>query len=208
MAILLDGRPVPVPERTDQPLRDLLDALRRQHAPQRIIVRIEQDGQVLAGEALDAALDAPLAAHSQLVLTTDDPRALVARALREVADALRHAAEHSAAAADLLEQGEPAAAMQAVQPTLTPWRDLQQVIQQAGALLGQSWLMQELDGQPLHVHLSTLAGRLRDMRDALTSQDAVLLADVLRYELPELATGWAGHLETLAGQTCGDSATS
>lgn len=206
MAILLDGRPVACPLESDQPLRVVLDALRREHVPDRIIVRIERDGTLLQGEALDAALAAPLEPQAQLTLTTEDPRSLVARALREVADSLRQAAGQSTMAADVFEQGDTAAAMDAIQPTLTPWRELQQVIQQAGALLGEPWLMQELDGQPLHVHLAALAGRLRDMRDALTTQDGVLLTDVLRYELPELAGQWAGQLERLASQTFEDPA--
>ena len=201
MAILLDGQPVSCVVDAGQPLRTVLDALRREYAPQRIIVRIERDGALLEGDALDAALAAPFDAGAQLVLHTEDPRSLVARALREVAGSLRRAAGQSGQAAEMLERADLSAALGAVQPTLSPWRDLQQVIQQSGALLGESWLRQTLDDEPLHAHLSALARRLRDLRDALVSQDTVLLSDVLRYELPELAESWARRLETLAERT-------
>ncbi len=206
MAILLDGQPVSSPCPPDEPLRAVLDAIRQTHAPERIIVSIEQDGILLTEEALDAALDAPLPAGCDLALRTEHPAALVARALREVAGALREGAETSIRAAELLEQGQAAEALPAVEPAVSAWRDLQQVVQQAGGLLGEPWLMQEVDGRPLHEHLAELAGRLRDLRDALVHQDAVLLADVLRYELPELAGAWATRLEELAEATEPDGA--
>ena len=47
-------------------------------------------------------------------------------------------------------------------------------------------------------HLHDLAAKLREVRDALEARDIVLLADMLRYEIPDTCQTWQGILKDMA----------
>jgi hypothetical protein len=51
--------------------------------------------------------------------------------------------------------------------------------------------------------LANLVEKLSELRGALEARDIVLLADLVRYELPALAQAWSAMLSNLAEQIGG-----
>jgi hypothetical protein len=59
----------------------------------------------------------------------------------------------------------------------------------------------EYEGRAVKACLRDLVDKLTDVRAALEAHDVVILADLVRYELPALAQTWHAILNHLAAQT-------
>jgi hypothetical protein len=83
---------------------------------------------------------------------------------------------------------------------LDVWRNCQQTLTEGSRLMGYDLTRVGLANGPLHDRLLVLVEKLRELRDAFESRDGGMVADLLRYELGEMAEPWSQALTELAGQ--------
>ncbi|QOJ14791.1 MAG: hypothetical protein HRU75_09130 [Planctomycetia bacterium] len=212
MIVTVDGRNITGPVEPGASLGTLIDCLRAER-PGVLITRVAVNGTALCERTADAALAQALADEDCVEVETGSPGRVVSDALREVAATLGDAGRASPEAAQRLNSGEVAAAMQDIADLVGIWQSGRTAVSQAGALLQRDLADLELDGVCVGEHLNALIARLTEIRDAMIARDHVLLADLLHYEMPELCETWErvlnGIADTVAGcDDAGDSANS
>lgn len=198
MIVTLDGRRVPLPPSPGSTLRALIDQVRADLPPDRLVVGVARNGQPLVDRELEEWLTRPLSAADRVDLATAGRHELAAEVLREVAGRIEAAGQQQESLAGRLNRGRTAEAVGEFSEFVTGFQACQQVVVQCSELLGCDLTAGSFDGRPVGAHLEELAVRLREVRDALEAGDFVLLADLLHYELPPLCRTWARLLEGLA----------
>ncbi len=199
MIVTLDDQRLRTTFAPDCTLQMLVEQVRAQH-DNRLIVSIAVNGQRLADDDLDASLPQPLALDSQIDLESGDTRQVVGDALRELAQQFEDAGQRHGEIAERLVAGDAAGAVQDIGRYIGLWQTCQRVLVQCSGLLGRNLTRCEHDHRPVHVWLNEVVKRLAEIRDALEARDMVLLADLVRYELPGLCQTWQALLNDLAKQ--------
>jgi hypothetical protein len=198
MIVTLDGRRFTQPPSPAGTLRCLIDQVRADLPPDRLIVGVARNGQPLVERELEEWLARPLSAADRVDLATADRWELAAEALREVAGRIEAAGRQQEALAEQLNLGRTAEAVAGFSEFVSSFQACRQAIDQSSGLLERDLMGGEFEQRSLGGHLEDLAGRLREIRDALEAGDYVLLADLLHYELPPLCQTWNRLLNDLA----------
>jgi hypothetical protein len=99
-----------------------------------------------------------------------------------------------------LATGDAGSAVQDVGKFINQWHICQRVLSQCCSLLGEDLTQRRCGGELVRVRLDEVVDRLGEVRGALEARDMVLLADVVRYEMPELSKTWQALLGELADQ--------
>jgi hypothetical protein len=213
MRLLLDNQPIPCDRPT---LAAALDAGRAAAQLRgRVIIEVSLDGQPVTDKALDApeALDLP---DAEVRLISADAGALVRSTLLEVADSM-HAARHDqAAAAHALQLGKIEDAFQHIAAALGAWESVREVVVNGAALLnipldtlrvrvapasdGPDPAPTGKPGAELAVAgaVESLTRHLQELKRAMQDRDWTGLADVLAYDMQDLAETWRSILLALA----------
>ena len=198
MIVTLDGHRLDSDFAPGCTLMDLIDRVRSQQPEERLIVSVSVNGNRYGENELGAGLARPLAGDEQVDLETEDRCTVAADALRAIAAEIAEAAKSHADIADRLSSGEAAEAIRQIGNFVNVWNSCTAVITQCGGLLGRDLTDAEHGGRNVRDSLAELAGRLRDLRDALEARDTVMLADLMHYEMPGLCETWQDVLTTLA----------
>ena len=196
MTIYLDDKPV---ELAGDNLDTLLSAAKDQLAPTgRVVVEVQIDGEVIAGNDLDQCQDAPASA-SELRLYSANPSSLAITTLQQIRELLEDARNAQNQAAELFQQDKQDEAMQQVVAAIGVWQQAQQVILQSVQLLNIDIESKSVDGQSVAEITNSLIEQISDLKDLLVSNDTVGLADVLAYEWPENINHWQLFITELIG---------
>lgn len=200
MTVSLDGRPVQTQPDDGQTLQSVIDAARADLGCERLIVTVVRDGLALVNDDLSAALESSVAPSERIELASADRYELAAAALEEIAHQLGDVGRQQEDIARQLTSGQAAPAIERFSSFVTVWQTCQQTVLSCGAVLEADLTAQPHEGRPIREHLTDLAARLRELRDAFEARDMVLLADLLQYELPQLCEFWRNLLNRLAAR--------
>lgn len=199
MQTYLDSEPF----NTDAATLGALIAAVREHlgdtGKNRIIVEVREDGRTLSADELEQRHDEQLTAE-ELQLITANPQELARQTMLDVADALAATRDEQRRAAELLRDGEAQAAMDHVKTALTVWTQVQRSVLESAQLLGIALDTVQVGGRGVPELVESLAEQLRAVRDQLTAQDWLGLADAMEYDLDEQAEHWAALIQTLSDQ--------
>jgi len=197
MRVLIDDRPCDV---TGDSVRDALtEAASRAESTGRVIVEVVVDGERWG----ESELGSPerCAGTADLVhLISADRRELVCRTLGEASDVLSEIDELQRSAAEAVQVGDTADGMTRLAEALELWLLVQRSISMSLQTMDLDLDAVRHDGEPVGDSVNALEGQLRGVRDALTSQDSVALADTLLYELPDVIEHWRGILGSVQRQ--------
>ncbi len=149
----------------------------------RLVVGVCCDGQPVAPDRLDAVLASPLDGYQRIDLQTQPLPALVAGALEQAGRLAAEARLNRDRAADLLAEGQLQTAMHHLQRLFETWGQVHEAITVCAQALGRSLDDLSAGDRGLADVLGSLKTLLADLRDALLSQDLVVVGDILRYEL-------------------------
>jgi len=199
MIVTLDDRRVEMAVEPDCSLQTLLDRIRAT-CPDRLIVSVAINGRSLADAELQEALHQPVAADAQVDLHTSEARELVADALRGLALEFGQARRRCGDLARRLTGGESASALRDIGECIGLWQTCHRVLGQCGGLLGNNLVTYQHADQPVQHWFEQVIEKLVEVRQALEAHDLVLLADLVRYELPTLCETWRDLLNDLAAQ--------
>lgn len=187
MAIYLDGRAVRL---AGDDLRALLeDAQKTAGREGRVIVEVELDGRLLIGDELEKAADASIAS-SEVRLTSAEPRELASSTLEQVREGLAEAKRAATEAAELLQSDKRGEAMKRIARAVELWQQAQHAIDATTGLVGIKLEDRAFDGKPVAAFGEGLAKQLASLKDLLTANDTLALADSLAYEWPETIDRW------------------
>lgn len=170
-------------------MRELLAAVTNELAPSgRVVVEVKVDGQSITGPDLDA--DQPTATTSDIRVYSAKPSDLVVGILEEVRTQLAASQEMQQKAAELLQQDDPAKAMDLVKESINGWLQAQQAVGQSAQLLQLDLQAILVDDQPVIERMNELIGSLTELKDIVVANDFVTLADALQYEWPDITDRW------------------
>lgn len=198
MIVTLDGQKLNGTFADHASLRDLIEQVRRDHADQRLIVSVCVNGDRFVENRLDERLAEPIGAKDQIDLESTPATRLVADALREMATRIEQAADQQTRVAERLNKGDAPAAAEGISEFVLLWQTCQKTVLQSCDVLQTDLTLNACAGSTVREHLSELAGKLREIRDALDAKDFVLLADLMHYEAPQLCGTWETILNEMA----------
>ena len=203
MIVTVDGQRVSEPGPARETLQVLLDEVRAAHLNERLIVSVAINGRRLDDAELNAGLEQPIADDAQIDLESGEPVALVQNILRGLAGEFGAAGGQFGELADRLSSGDATAAFREVGVFVGLWQTSFRALVQGGELLKRDLMEYECAGDTMKAGLADLVEKLSELRGALEARDSVLLADLVRYELPPLAQAWSAMLSNLAEQIGG-----
>lgn len=195
MAVYIDDQQV---ELSGERLSGVLAAAREYLRPRgRLIVEISVDGRSVTGEQLETQANAPVS-DSEVRLASAAPDELVCSALDEARTALDQARDLQMAAAELLQQDQTQPAMKKIAEAVILWQQTQEIVIQSLGLTGIALDELRVDGRPSRELVQELIDQLRHVRQLVTDQDSIGLADTLAYEWPQTVELWDRLIEQLA----------
>jgi hypothetical protein len=200
MIVTLDGQRLERPVAIGATLQAIVDQVKDGLLKERLIVSVSVNGQTLGDADLNARLDRPIDGETQIDLESCDGPTLVGDTLRGLALHFEEARGQLPHIAERLSTGDVAAAISEVGDFTNLWQTCTRAIPQCSGLLNRDLALSECRGRHVKDYLTELVQKLTDLRAALEARDLVLLADLLRYELPALAETWQTLLIGLAEQ--------
>jgi hypothetical protein len=194
MRVLLDEHPIEVEPAT---IARAIEVAREAAAERgRIVIEVLGDGAAVDPGLIDQppADDAGLA---ELKLITAEPGAFVSVTLADAVTVLDEAGGMQQQAAEAIQAGRIEEALEPLRAALSAWAVIRDVVDKSSALLGIDPKGVETTGGTGASAIDGLAGRLGEIRRALTEQDYGALSDVLAYDMPEQVEAWRGLLGAL-----------
>lgn len=190
MPIHIDDQPT---EFAAGSLRELLAAARDQLAPSgRVVVEVRVDGESITGPALEE--DTPTKPESDIRVYSAMPAELVIGVLEDVRAGLAGAQQMQQQAAELLQQDDPAKALDLVKQSIDAWLQAQQAVGQSAQLLLIDLNAIMVNEQTVLDRMNELISNLTELKDAVVAKDFISLADALQYEWPEITERWDAAL--------------
>ncbi len=191
MEVLVDGNPVNEAFIGNSTLKDaLLHVQSDLCAPAHVVISVRCDGQDISGDAMAATLEQPASSFSQIEVFTGTKETLVTDAMTQASASLLETEPACKRIAELLNEGRTVEAVEALGECLRIWQQIHEAV-------GKSLQMLELDAdkamiadEPLLEVIGKPKETLLQVKQALESQDHVLLADVLQYEFGEVTEKW------------------
>ncbi len=205
MELYIDETKVEIGLPASEPLENVLRHSQvKLYEAGRLVIGLRCDGNDVPAHEMADTLRRQASSFERLDVVTSTKYDLVAEAMDQAAVSLTQTEEACQRIADGLSEGKTAESMRALGDCLSVWQQIHEAI-------GKSIAMLEMDAQ------TTLVGgeRLVDVvnkpmvvllrvKEALQSQDHVLLADTLKYEFSEVAQQWQDVIANIQGraQSC------
>lgn len=194
MRILLDDTPCDLKAKTVGEAIDAAAEVARRRG--RLIIEVTVDDTLWA----EVELSSPkhLQASAEVVrLTSAEPRRLVNEAFTDAADALADADELQKEAARLVQSDQYTVSMDKLNEALSIWLSVQEAIVKGSRIVGIDLDNVIVGERSINASIDRLNEWLLVIRNALTDNDQIALADTLLYELPEVVGEWQSILEHL-----------
>lgn len=170
------------------------DALRRVQsdlcAPGDTVVAVRCNGEEIPGDTMAQTLRRPLSACERLEVFTGSKAALVTEAMGQALASLEQTDEECQRVAELLTEGKTVDAIQALGDCLGVWQQIHDAVAKSIQILELDLNTTMVKGQPLVQLITKPKEILLQIKNALVSQDHVLLADILQYEFSEVSQQW------------------
>ena len=155
----------------------------------RLVISLLIDGEKPDLGRLGQIRAAPLNGHT-LFIETAEPQAIALEVLGEVDAQLEDGDRLKDEAVDLLQQNNPAAAMERLSGCFTIWNAARESIQKTTQLLRINVEQIEVAGRSLGDLLMDFTDQLKQIKSSLEGRDFVSLADILQYEMTQTTTHW------------------
>lgn len=166
-------------------------------ADNRLVVGVHCNGQDVPAQEMAATLKKPANSFSSLTILTGTRSSLVSSAMNEAATCLTSTEDACRQTATLLTEGKTAEAAQTLGECLRIWQQVHEAIGKSIEMLQLDPVQVHVDDSPLSELIGKPKGVLLQMKTALQSQDFVLLADILEYEITEVTQNWSSIVKAL-----------
>ena len=191
MDFFLDEQPIDTTDLAGDTLEQLLRVVQDERCtPGRLIVGVCCDGQDVESDALAAALAKAPSDFERVDIFTSGKESLVVEALTQAATSLEETARQVEQVAALLTEGKEKEGAEVLAGCIAVWQQVHMAIDQSIRMLGIDPNELVVHGEPLLRLLAKPAEVLRQIKEALQSQDFVMLSDVLQYEFGDACEQW------------------
>lgn len=195
--VLLDGEPL---TGLGEPGRvaDVVHAVRnRLAARDRLVVGIGCDGVTIPEPELSQTLDRAVNGIERLELRSERLSSLVLGALRQAAGLLTELQISREAIANALAEARAAEAMKSLGEFMRTWSQTLSAVERCAEAMQISLDDLSIAGRSVTEHVGDVALALRSLKDGLTAQDFVIVADQMRYEMPATIDAWHAVLRAM-----------
>ena len=191
MEVVLDGTRIDdVSPRSETLRQALLDIQSRHCGASQMVVGLSCNGEAVAGEQMEEALEKRACGIELLDITTSTAESLVYDAMTQASISLEYTESSVQSVANQLTEGRTDEAIKALSECLQVW-------QQVHMAVAHSIQMLEIDMKEMMILDETLMDVIAKPKDILTqvkgalqAQDHVLLADLLQYEFSTVTEKW------------------
>ena len=163
----------------------------------RMIVEVRLDGRTIPAGELDDRRGTSIS-EVEVRLYSAEPRELAALTLRQARLQLSEASTAQVEAAELLQQDEPSEALARIGLAMGAWQHAQQAVLRGSQLVELNLDELTFDHQPVTKMVSDLLEQFQTLKQLITRDDTLGLADALAYEWPETTDRWDRLMEHLA----------
>ncbi|MCK6483361.1 MAG: hypothetical protein HUU22_03500 [Phycisphaerae bacterium] len=163
----------------------------------RLVTRVQCGGSELTDEAWATAMQQSIGEVDRIDLHTEPRRPTVLAALRQAREALGQAMALRAVVADALTEGRLSEAMDDLGDLIRHCAASQEAVHVGAALMNVDLDALAARNAELGAGVRSVAEALRQLKEALTQGDHVLLADQLRFEFDRTLTAWDGVVAAL-----------
>jgi len=198
MQVLIDGKTIEAEVPEAESLEATLRRVQSDHcAPDRMVVGIRCDNREVSGQELSARLNAPASSVEKLEVLTSTRFELVATAMEQASSALQDTEIGSRRVGDLLSAGKTTEGIQSLGECLNVWQQIHDAVTKSISMLELDIESMTIRDEPLLTVLERPRNALLQIKEALTNQDYVLLADVLQYEFCDVTEQWYSVIAAL-----------
>ncbi|MBI3834367.1 MAG: hypothetical protein HY287_08575 [Planctomycetes bacterium] len=159
-------------------------------APGHVVVAVHCDGATVPPNAMTDTLKRPVFSFERLDVYTGTKESLVIDAMSQAAASLEATESKAQDIAHRLTAGSSAEAIAVLADSLRVWQQIHQAIGQSIVMLGLNPETIQIRDVPLADALDRPRSVLVQIKQALQSQDYVLLADLLQYEFSDVTDLW------------------
>jgi len=182
-------------------VRDVVMQVQDSHCGDgQVIMAIRCDGAEIGAGAMAEALTRPAGDVERLDVLTDTKPSLVHDAMTHAATTLQETEAACQRVAELIHEGKSKEGIELLGKCLHVWQQVHEAV-------GKSIAMLELDADAITIRdepLATIIGMpkesLLQIKQALTAQDHVLLADILQHEFAEVTDRWHAVIAMLRNE--------
>ena len=169
-------------------------------APGRFVVALRCNGQDVPSNEMSATLTKSASTFDRLEVFTSTREGLVTDAMAQASAALQRTEDTCRRIAELLTEGNAADAMQDLGECLGVWQTIHEAVRQSIHIIEVDPESTMIAGETLSILIARPKEVLLRVKQALESQDHVLLADVLQYEFEEVTQQWHNIIGMLLGR--------
>jgi hypothetical protein len=201
MHVYVDDNPFAVVGLANKTLREIAQDIRQELAPRkRMLVAIYTNGQLVCAADLEAALDSLAGRYERIDFQSAIPQTLAREVLQQARELVSEATPICQQAGEMLSSGQTARAMELLGNCFGVWSQVQESMSRSVDLLGLDLSRMQIEGKKADQLLNEFAAQLRTVKDALENRDYVQLADILQYELQDVAPRWQSLLDQVVAQ--------
>jgi hypothetical protein len=193
MSVIVDQKPLATDKLGLQTVGQLLSHLRQ---GDRFVVHLLIDGQQPDLNQIQLVRRSSLQGRT-VFIETANAREMALQVLDEVRANLQQADRAKSDAVDLLQQDHISEAMEKLGQCLTIWQTAQESVLKTSQLLHIDIDQLGMGGQSIPAFLNEFTSQLRQIKEALTNRDDVLLSDMLRYETQQTTKRWQAVIAAL-----------
>jgi hypothetical protein len=193
--VTVDHEPLAAKDLGLSTVGQVLSHLQREN---RLVVQVLIDGEKPGFDQMGRVRQTVLEGHT-IFIETADPRQLAVAVLEEMAGQIAQSDSCRLEAAELLQQNQPARALEKLGGCIRVWQDAQEAMVKTAELLRLDLAAIVSEGRPLAAMLEEFSGQLRQIKSALEQRDYVSLGDVLLYEMEAYSGQWVGAIGAMRG---------
>ncbi len=204
MELFLDDEQVDSEFIGEQTLEDALRHLQVNVCnPGEVVVGVRCDGKEVGPNEMAATLAKSVAMFSKLEVFTSTPQKLVVDAMSQASLALNETEAACQRIADMLTRGDTADGISELGDCLGVWKKIHDAVSQAIQMLQLDPEQLKVEQEPLLEVINRPKDVLLEIKQALESQDHVLLADIMQYEFGDVTGKWHGLIDLLRREAQG-----
>ncbi len=201
MELYIDETRVDIDLPASEPLENVLrHSQAKLYEAGRLVVGLRCDGTEVPADEMADTLKRQASSFERLDVVTSTKYDLVADAMDQAAVSLTQTEEACQQIADGLSEGKTSESMRALGDCLSVWQQIHEAIGKSIAMLEIDPQTALVGGEPLVDVVNKPMVVLLRVKEALQSQDHVLLADTLKYEFSEMAQQWQDVIANIQGR--------
>lgn len=189
--VLLDGKEVGKSIAEDSTLKDALHYMQSNLCPKdHLVIGVRCNGEEIPSEKMEASLNEPISTLEKLEVTTSTREHLITDAMTQASISLEDTESTCKKVAELFTEGKNPEAIESLGECLRIWQHIHEAVGKSLIMLDVDPTTMMIQDESIDVVIRKPIDVLMQFKQALQSQDYVLLSDILEYEFSNVIDSW------------------